>query len=261
VTVPVGLVLLALAGLSVAIGDGCGRGAPLEVDAGAFQHVAGPKCPGSDAGTQTDALTVSNDPRCPSAWSDISPNLVCSTDGILCLYPEGQAECALNRFGFITWSTIDAEPGCALTSPKVGSACAVPGATCWYISGRPSVTSADLSSSGFLTGYCCDGNSCAWTAQGDGGCPNGNTCGAIKGSDYDQSCTVDTDCVAVSEGDFCATAHICPNTVINIQAEAQYAHDLRSKLDGTKFPGPCPAGPPVVCDQGRCTFGGPGIGP
>jgi hypothetical protein len=72
---------------------------------------------------------------------------------------------------------------------------------------------------------------------------------------------VDTDCVAVQEGDFCATGHICPNAVISVRAEAQYESDLRSKVDGTKFPGPCPRGSPGVCDHGECTIGPPGIGP
>src|ERR1022692_2279183 len=63
---------------------------------------SGGKCGNSDAGGETEvsdssAGVASNDPGCPATWSEVSPGglpATCSSNGLICTYPEGQAECA-----------------------------------------------------------------------------------------------------------------------------------------------------------------------
>jgi hypothetical protein len=212
----------------------------------AFMRV-GDKCATSGAGVSP--VVVSNDPRCPSTWSSLAPNglpAICSVSGLICTYPEGQGECAPDGAA-LKWWTDGASPACSETAPKVGSACGVPGLICEYITGPPN------GGSGFTTNYCCDGSSCAWTVQSGGGCPNGNTCGAIQASDYDQSCGTDSDCVVEPEGDFCVANRCtdCGNAVVSVKAQAQYEADLASKIS-VPFDCPCPSGPRAVCNHGKC---------
>jgi hypothetical protein len=218
---------------------------------------AGGKCSSPDASAGTDASdsseeAASNDPRCPSAWSDVSPGglpAACTINELICTYPEGQAECAPDG-SVLKWATVGATAGCAETPPKVGIACGFPGLTCEYITGPPPLVST------FITSYCCDGTRCAWALQGSEGCPNGNTCGTIQASDYDQSCSVDSDCVLEPEGNFCEanTCTDCAGAAISVTAQAQYEADLASKIS-TPFICPCPLSLPAVCDNGRCTTG------
>src|SRR5580698_5083762 len=125
---------------------------------------AGGKCGSPDAGGWTDVSdssvgASSNDPGCPSTWSDVSPAgfpAVCATNGLICTYPEGQAECSPDG-SVMKWATVGATAGCAETSPQVGAACSSPGLTCEYITGPAALVST------FVTSYCCDGTRCAWT--------------------------------------------------------------------------------------------------
>jgi hypothetical protein len=80
-------------------------------------------------------------------------------------------------------------------------------------------------------------------------------CGTIHAADYDQSCSVASDCVAEPEGDFCGANKCtdCANAVISVKAQARYEADLASKIS-TPFVCPCPPQRPVACDHGRCGF-------
>lgn len=73
---------------------------------------------------------------------------------------------------------------------------------------------------------------------------------SIEASSYDQSCTLDSDCVAVFSGSFCG-AHecACENSVINVTAEARYEADLQNDHAPEC---PCPSPPPVSCNAGTC---------
>ena len=215
---------------------------------------AGGKCGSPDASAGTDvsdssAGAASNDPGCPATWSEVSPAglpATCTSNGLICTYPQGQAECAPDG-SVLKWWTAGATPGCAETAPVIGAACGSPGLTCEYITGPPAGT--------FTTNYCCDGTRCAWALQGSNGCPNGNACGVISTSDYDQSCNADSDCVLEPEGDFCqATCTDCAGGAISVKAQAQYEGDLASKIS-TPFICPCPLSPPAVCNHGRCAIG------
>lgn len=208
---------------------------------------AGGHCGGPDAGAAA-AAPASNGAGCPATWAETEItaagySATCTTTGLICTYPEGEAECALDGTT-LRWWTVGATPGCGETAPTIGTRCGSPGLNCQYISGPPE--------GAFTTSYCCDGTQCAWTLQGSNGCPNGNTCGAISTSDYDQSCSVDTDCVMELEGDFCSTQCVCTKGVISVKAQTQYETDLVSRISTSAFECPCPSGPRAVCTQGRC---------
>ena len=78
-------------------------------------------------------------------------------------------------------------------------------------------------------------------------CNSSSPC-SIRAADYDQSCSQDSDCVAVFNGDYC-TECPCENTAINIDAQPQYNSDF---LKGKYLACPCPAPPAVACNQGTC---------
>jgi hypothetical protein len=108
----------------------------------------------------------------------------------------------------------------------------------------PGATAASCLDTG-LTMLCCAVNP-------DGGCAE------IQASNYDQSCTVDSDCVEVSVGNPCqACDFICNQSVgaINVGANAQYTADVAKTAAGVGDCG-CPAevgnrvGP--CCRSGQC---------
>jgi hypothetical protein len=85
------------------------------------------------------------------------------------------------------------------------------------------------------------------------------TC-VISASNYDQSCTVDSDCVEVTSGDYCNAALCrCGGSVINVGAQAQFRADvLKTPIgSGALMGATCgcavPAGP--CCRQGMCKAG------
>jgi hypothetical protein len=242
----------------------CGGGAGLQVDGGAAgrggsTEAAGGRCGSTDASERGDPSdssvgAVANDSGCPSAWSTVNPSgqpATCAVNGLICTYPEGQAECAPDG-AVMKWATVGATSGCSEAAPKVGAGCSVPGLTCQYITGPPPLVSE------FVTSYCCDGTRCAWAIEQGNGCPNGNTCGSIRASEYDQSCAVDSDCVTEPEGNFCGSNHCtnCAGAVVSVKAQALYEADLASKIS-TPFICPCPPGPSAVCNNGRCATGSP----
>jgi hypothetical protein len=104
------------------------------------------------------------------------------------------------------------------------------------------------------------------TSSGDGGdggapgSPNGGSGHApIATSDFDRSCTDDSDCEVVTEGDVCALCS-CPNAAIAKSAADDYAAK-RQELAATCPPRPgigCAADCADVtawCAQGSCVAG------
>jgi hypothetical protein len=85
----------------------------------------------------------------------------------------------------------------------------------------------------------------------------------IMASSYDQSCTVDTDCVGVSEGNSCKPCDFsCSNATINAGALAKYTSDTAHFPAVVAFDhGVCPSscGGPVglCCLGGKCHRGSP----
>lgn len=86
---------------------------------------------------------------------------------------------------------------------------------------------------------------------------DGSSC-MILASNYDQSCTGDSDCLAVWSGDFCVPGCECPNSVISYSARAQYIADVNatSSVGITGFPvcGCCAVELPPCCRQGICQW-------
>jgi hypothetical protein len=73
----------------------------------------------------------------------------------------------------------------------------------------------------------------------------------IWATDYDQSCTSNSDCVPVYQGSLCSECR-CPNETINSAELAKYeaASNTPGQPPASCF---CPAFPPPLCQQGVCT--------
>jgi hypothetical protein len=93
-------------------------------------------------------------------------------------------------------------------------------------------------------------------SPGDAGTTGASTCSVVLASQYDQSCTVDSDCVAVGEVPSCpATAcDGCTTAAVNKSAAAKYAaafaQAFASSAPGTFCGCPCESG--AVCRAGQC---------
>jgi len=83
----------------------------------------------------------------------------------------------------------------------------------------------------------------------------------IQASSYDQSCSVDTDCVAISEGNFCIPGAMnCTNAAINQSSKTQYLSDV-ANTNAAFCSAPANCAEPMVCDgnigpwcvNGKCT--------
>jgi hypothetical protein len=83
------------------------------------------------------------------------------------------------------------------------------------------------------------------------GC-GGKNCGSIRAADYDQSCSTDTDCVLVSEGDACAAPCSCGNAAINVKDRARFVADFVAK-NPASVDCQCRAGA-AVCENGKCGY-------
>ncbi len=105
--------------------------------------------------------------------------------------------------------------------------------------------------------YCCLSGTCIY-----GDAAIASTCRdpggqMIKASNYDQSCASDSDCVAVTEGDFCVPgANVCPMATINKGALAQYQADVAKTQAAVcgAFAG-CPSLTNPCCRRGMCQAG------
>lgn len=86
-----------------------------------------------------------------------------------------------------------------------------------------------------------------------------STCGnagvlQIRASDYEQACSVDSDCVAISEGNACeACALGCTNAAINMSDESKYEDDVGAVPKRTvQISCDCPEQYPPCCVDGQC---------
>lgn len=94
------------------------------------------------------------------------------------------------------------------------------------------------------------------TAADSGVLANGG-CAMIQASNYDQSCTVDSDCLSVWSGTSCAPGVCeCPNSVIGVSARGQYLADTSAIVPDSKMLSlcNCAAVPPPCCRQGTCQY-------
>ncbi len=101
---------------------------------------------------------------------------------------------------------------------------------------------------------CCSDKVCRLEPYDD--CTDANA-QLIQAANYDQACTVDKDCVAVSEGNFCypGTGN-CPNAAISQSAYAQYQADVaKTRAASCYAPGSCGDEPGPCCVAGKCQAG------
>jgi hypothetical protein len=136
-----------------------------------------------------------------------------------------------------------------------GGACSSGGLICIYLIAYDAGPDAEAGAFG-AEASCCNGKGGLWEPRPADGCPTGNVCGTIRASDYDQTCAVDSDCVAVDEGDLCVPNHCdCGSAAISAGAQAQYELDYSAKLSVVPA-GHCPCPPEAnpLCDHGVCSL-------
>src|SRR5579871_2904862 len=104
----------------------------------------------------------------------------------------------------------------------------------------------------------------------DGGSPEstigeGGVCVDIEPATYDQSCEVDSDCIAIASGQLCNDGCICPSVAVNKSGEARYSAAISSlPPPSCAGPGPCGFGCDCYaigspsCVANKCTLCGPG---
>ncbi len=99
---------------------------------------------------------------------------------------------------------------------------------------------------------------CGSTSAAPGAC-TGLSVKLIQASDYDQSCTVDTDCRYIAEGNACTPcAFDCSFGAINVSALAQYNSDIANtpavaaEFNGQSCASGCPAAFGPCCIGGKC---------
>ena len=84
---------------------------------------------------------------------------------------------------------------------------------------------------------------------------------SLSASQYDNSCTVDSDCVGVPSGDPCAgnCLSVCPTAALNVRVASQYLADLGAVMSAhNESPGvcSCPAIGAPSCCRGVCSVEG-----
>jgi hypothetical protein len=102
---------------------------------------------------------------------------------------------------------------------------------------------------------CCTDHACTVDTPDD--CTDANM-QLIEASNYDQTCTADSDCVAVGEGNFCYAGSLnCQNSAaINKSAYAQYEADIAKTRGASCFaPDNCTLQFGPCCQSGTCQMG------
>jgi hypothetical protein len=88
-----------------------------------------------------------------------------------------------------------------------------------------------------------------------GRCPDGG----IQASNYDQTCTIDSDCVAIAESKTCALCELsCASAAINVAEMSRYNSDSIALVTAAeeKCPSSCGDGPGGPCCMGgQCVVG------
>ncbi len=102
---------------------------------------------------------------------------------------------------------------------------------------------------------CCLANACVWNPPNDL-CSDASV-QLIQASSSDQSCTTDTDCVVIAEGNGCdVSAFDCPNAAINKGGYAQYQSDIAKTPSAWCYaPSGCPNESGPCCRGGKCQVG------
>ena len=102
--------------------------------------------------------------------------------------------------------------------------------------------------------YCCIDHVCIVGQAGESQSCDDPDAQVIQASNYDQSCTTDSDCVAVAEGSFCYPgAGRCPSAAIRTSALTQYQADVSKTFAAACVVlTSCPAFGSPSCVAGMC---------
>jgi hypothetical protein len=194
----------------------------------------------------TDCATgVSTPDACTAAGGEcVLPTALCAKKGPQDCNPEskpGGGYCCLVPID----QAAGGAPGAA-SCAAAGGHCVAAGAGPCTLVGGPHDCSPDAPGGSFCCGPVFDGGSCK---------------GTVRASDYDQSCSADTDCVAISANDSCRLCGLgCTNDAIRVSALARYQSDIAQTtavLSGRRLAcaGDCVVNPPPCCIGGKCQVG------
>jgi hypothetical protein len=139
---------------------------------------------------------------------------------------------------------------CKETCHSAGGRCVLGGFTRCVRTGAQDCN-PDLNPGG---AFCClEEKPAATPASTSNTCDDGGV-RTIQASDYDQSCTTDSDCVPIGEGNACLPCTIaCKTAVIGKAAEARYRADLGALLEASqRITCHCPFSSPSCCREGKC---------
>jgi hypothetical protein len=193
----------------------------------------------------TDCATgVTSPDECTAAGGQcVLPTALCAKKGPQNCNPQGKP-----GGGYCCMIPIEEENDAgsgAASCAAAGGHCVGAGAPCTLV-GTPHDCNPDTPGGSFCCVLDFDG----------GGCK-----GTIHASDYDQSCSTDTDCVAISANDSCRLCALgCTNEAINVGALARYQSDIgetTATLSDARLAcaGDCVVNPPPCCMGGKCQVG------
>jgi hypothetical protein len=232
------LALFAITGSVLACG---GR-----VDLGNADSIRADASTTGDAGSGVDA-NAANDAGAPVEDASMPADQV---DGVACGEPT-PASLAM------TWCMVSSSPESPCDASQYEVTCAAP--RTWPFSPlAPDVRCNPEPRSGSGV-FCCP------CLSGDAGplaaAPDASACVNIDLSDFDTSCSADSDCTSVSSGAYCPSTckGVCPNAAINRDGEARYEQTLAQASGSGEF---CECGslslPDTYCNHGVCTYCGYG---
>jgi hypothetical protein len=150
----------------------------------------------------------------------------------------------------------DAGPGCPSaadiqTQAAVGRACAEEGEFC----PQPG---CDPCSQNCKAVSCSNG---VWEpAVNTGLCVDSGQCIEVDPTSFDQSCNLDSDCMAITAGTFCSGQSLCtcPIAAIDVDGQSQYQADIQAVQSLGEPQGcACPFIGSPRCIQNVCTLCGP----
>jgi hypothetical protein len=147
----------------------------------------------------------------------------------------------------------------AASAPEAGSDAADAAAACLAAGGQclpcldPGGTACLVRCDGTIGFQDCGGRATCCLAVCDPNAP------VIRASSFDQTCAVDTDCVAINEGSTCnACNFVCPTAAISVDALPQYSSATANLVPASYLlcPSSCPAGR-TCCRGGMCHLDSP----
>jgi hypothetical protein len=151
-------------------------------------------------------------------------------------------------------------PDAAAMSPESGGDAGEDASSTLCTAAGGQCLGGDLACTGVLGPQDCGGGGsfcCVPNAIGpDAGSCTGANVRLIQASNYDQSCTTDSDCIGVGLGNVCFVCDVdCPNAAINRSAQAQYRTDV-PRFPASDVDCGCPTYPVgPCCVGGMCQMG------